>query len=89
MSYTINPGALKEVIESSVKETILREITATLCKEQDRMHRELESNLKKSKQLVDEHIKELKKEAKSMANTMTLQILQKADINGISVEFKL
>lgn len=85
----INPGSLKEVIENSVKETLLREITAVLCQEQDRMHRELEINLKNSKQIVDAQIKELKKEAKSMANTMTLQILQKANINGISVEFKL
>lgn len=69
---------LTELVEQSVKQIVNKRLDEELVK--------IETEAKKK---LDLKLNELKTDARKQANALTLKILQKMNINGISVEFKL
>lgn len=79
MSNSLNSiSSLTEIVKQSVAKQFSRLMEETIT--------ELEAEFKTK---LDARLTEYKKDAKDTANRMTLELLQKANINGISVEFKL
>lgn len=73
-------------INSSLKDIIKKTVSSSF---EEMMLREFEKIENEFKNKLDLKIVEAKKEIKKQANSMTLELLHKMDINGISVEFKL
>ena len=50
---------------------------------------EIDSQVAHAKKRIDEFVATEKKKMRAMANTMTLELLQKINVDGLSVEFKM
>lgn len=81
--------SLKGLVETALTETFTRQMT-NLYDDLERDFIIKRENLEKEFRYKWESEKErLKKQLKKDANALTLDLMQKSDINGISVEFKL
>jgi hypothetical protein len=65
---------VNEAVRQAFNEIVQKEIT------------ELEAMIQKR---MDAIFEEQRRKAKDMANKMTLELMQKANVDGLSVEFKL
>lgn len=70
--------SIKEIIETQVREAFTEQMNTVVSQ----ITAEAQAKL-------DAKVIEIKQQTKKMANEMTLELLQKMNVSGISVEFKL
>lgn len=78
MSNLHSLDSLRVVVEKAIRDTFMQEVNALIDKEHE-----------KAKQVLHDKFESIKRNARKSANECSLQILQKANLNGITVEFKL
>lgn len=70
--------SLSKVIERAVRESFEKQITESL-----------DGVIAEANRRMEVHFASARSEAKKLANKLTLELLQKHDMAGISVEFKI